>query len=67
MRQRETVALIGAIAVVIIAVLVGYWVQRALETAPSVPPDRQNTEDRLPAAPSAPEQLPGAPDNGSGG
>ena len=68
MRQRETVAVIAAIAVVIIGILVGYWVQRSLETAPSVPADRQNTQDRLPAAPATQQQAPaGSGSSGGGG
>jgi hypothetical protein len=58
--KRALAAILGAIVVVVISLAVGYWVRTDPETAPMVPPDRQNTEEKLPAAPGSPQQLPGS-------
>lgn len=61
MAKKQAIGpIIGAVVVLLIALAIGYWIQTDPDTAPSVPPDRQNTEDRLPAAPGNPEQLPGS-------
>ncbi|MEZ2126283.1 MULTISPECIES: hypothetical protein [unclassified Sinorhizobium] len=61
MAKKQAIGpIIGAVVVLLIALAIGYWIQTNTDTAPSVPPDRQNTEDRLPAGPGSPGQLPGS-------
>lgn len=56
--KRSIPAIAGAFIVAIVAVLIGVYVSSA-STAPPVPPDRQETEKQLPAAPGQTSDLPG--------
>lgn len=51
--KRALGAIIGAISVVVIGVATPKPLRQSR-------PDQQNTEDRLPAAPGTPQQLPGS-------
>jgi multisubunit Na+/H+ antiporter MnhG subunit len=57
--RRSVGAMIGALVVAVVALVGGMYVARA-PTSPIVPPDRQGTDEKLPAAPAQPGALPGA-------
>jgi hypothetical protein len=56
--KSKATPMIGAIVVIIVGVIIGFWVVGGSDTAPSNPPDRGNTEETLPAQPADPSPSP---------
>ena len=58
--KRSIGAIAGSFIVAILALGAGIYVSQA-STAPIQPPDRNHTEEKLPAGPAHTEELPGEP------
>jgi hypothetical protein len=56
--KRSLGAIVGAFVVAALAFVGGLYVSRA-PTAPIVVPDRQGTDEKLPAAPAQASEIPG--------
>lgn len=56
--KSKATPIIGAIVVIIVGVVIGFWVVGGNDTAPSNPPDRGPTEETLPAQPADPSPSP---------
>jgi hypothetical protein len=59
-RIRSYWPAIAVIAVIIVGTVLALYISRA-PSAPLVPPDREGTQNALPAAPGNREALPGTP------
>ncbi|MCF6370556.1 hypothetical protein [Rhizobium halophilum] len=57
-QKSKSMPIIGAIVVIIIGLALAYWITRGTDTAPTIPPDRTNTEETLPAQPADPSPSP---------